>query len=644
MCNTTPDATSSYALGWRFDADEDVECCASSSSEWSICSNISSSSGSGYAPRDMTHLAKSKTLESIGDVLSFTAADVCFEWYHRVCSSSEAGSDFKDHARFGREGFAAYCRAEEGCGPMPQRLPDGRFVIARFWGITWTQIEDLYECCRADARWDARDSASDLVRKFVTPKTADSQMGLALTLNQKCPLEVTLMVSHAWAENAETFLKDLLQHMAPHEVAFVCFLSNYQGTPEEIDAQLGNNIYESPFTTVINNASCTRLLVVPNEELRENGQGLYSRLWCDWEIKVAADAGLPIHIVPKKDSVDYLLGCGKCSSRDARCGDHLHSMNKDERMIRKAIETMPVQTTRANAVGVFVVSLCAALGPAIAYGKWQTPLSWAFGFFIGGGVGFFFLACILSHARAALAHCRQRDGYTCLDRVIKGAAKGAYAYRRFRPREDLPSIVLLSLVCGASDAAWRALMFEQWDKAWWCDTLKVTALFAGWLEGYGVSILLWIVLNINKVGPWTGVFFIRPKSRFMWSGVVACLTILGGLVGNCIIVAEKRRLTAIGRGALIGNLFGLGTISASHARWVNLFGLLLTISLMLLTFIINGWMWRSTAMLSAGMCVLQHSPDWRICARVGLIWVAAISMVLLQILGLQFPILAREVM
>ncbi|CAJ1459235.1 unnamed protein product [Effrenium voratum] len=103
---------------------------------------------------------------------------------------------------------------------------------------------------------------------------------------------------------------------------------------------------------------------VPNEQLRANGQGLYSRLWCIWEIKVAADEGLPIKIVHERRTEEHLLG-KSTSSRSARCGNPSEPMNKDEKLIRDAIANMPPESARSSAFSFFIICFCISYGAAL---------------------------------------------------------------------------------------------------------------------------------------------------------------------------------------------------------------------------------------------------------------------------------------
>jgi len=223
----------------------------------------------------------------------------------------------------------------------PQRLPDGTPIPAFRWGITKAQLAELHAKCRADGKWDDGDSIADFVVKFVKPVTDGTGMGMALFTNQDDPKLVDLMVSHAWQENAGRFFEDLQQHMKEDEVAFVCALALWQHGYEEIKAQLGPSLVGGPFSSVIASVKKQkgRMLVVANEELKENGQGLYSRMWCVWEVFFARNLSMPVEFT-HRNSLEHLFGAGgaAASAKTARCGNPAMLMNDDEKRIREAIE------------------------------------------------------------------------------------------------------------------------------------------------------------------------------------------------------------------------------------------------------------------------------------------------------------------
>merc|ERR1712113_197072 len=131
----------------------------------------------------------------------------------------------------------------------------------------------------------------------------------SMLLNKDAPKEINVMISHAWSENASRFLEDLIRHMRDEEVAFICAFALYQESGPDIQAQLGDELAMGPFAAVIKKLSETggRMLVVPNEELRTNGQGLYSRMWCVWEVFVAKTMRVKIEITDRSSS-EHLFG------------------------------------------------------------------------------------------------------------------------------------------------------------------------------------------------------------------------------------------------------------------------------------------------------------------------------------------------
>lgn len=226
----------------------------------------------------------------------------------------------------------------------PQVIPSGQEVHAPHWGITRAQLADLLADCTSSPQWDAQDNVRTFVQKFVEPRTAGTWMGLSLVLNCNAPKAVNLMVSHSWEENAQAFFADVIREMHDHEVAFICFLAIYQGGGRAIEEQLGDMVVQGPFVQVIKEVfrQNGRMLVVPNETLRANGQGLYSRMWCDFEIYTALQLGCCVKFA-QGTMLEHLFGSdGVVASQHARCGNPAMPMNSDERMIRNEIETMTV--------------------------------------------------------------------------------------------------------------------------------------------------------------------------------------------------------------------------------------------------------------------------------------------------------------
>jgi len=499
-------------------------------------------------------------------------------------------------------GRVAAQKAKDG-GPKPQRLPGGTWVTAKFWGITKGQLQDFFNECREDPRWNDADSVATFVPKFVKPRTDGTGMGLALLLNQKKPARVNLMISHAWQENAKCFFEDVLKHILDFEMPYICFLSNYQGTREEIDAQLGKDLSRSPFTDVLSSFHCHRLLVVPNEELRENGEGLYSRLWCDWEIKVAADMGLPIHITDRHD-LSYLLGSKSQSSKNARCGDPRLPPNEDELLIRQAIKTKPVENGKFQSLGVFVFSICVAYGPRVAvqcfgpkYGTWMA------GYPGGIAVGMIFIFGVLRPARKWFYNLRDQDGYRKLDSIIKAAANREYYHRRFRPSFDIPLMAAVSVTGGLLNLL---IKFKDHHKV--DPDCKDEYIFFAILSGLYEGIVIWPVLHFNSIGPWTGVFVLELKRRILIGVYLTCMCI-----GSSVLFEHVLLKHGDGLGTLWGLLTGLGSISLAYQKWKHAAGMALVLGYMVgcyfLMKYIDCWLlWRDTILVALGALGLQMVP------------------------------------
>eukprot|EP00443_Scrippsiella_acuminata_P069874 CAMPEP_0115441108 /NCGR_PEP_ID=MMETSP0271-20121206/36653_1 /TAXON_ID=71861 /ORGANISM="Scrippsiella trochoidea, Strain CCMP3099" /LENGTH=724 /DNA_ID=CAMNT_0002866883 /DNA_START=117 /DNA_END=2292 /DNA_ORIENTATION=- len=146
----------------------------------------------------------------------------------------------------------------EGSAARPQVLrgEDGQCqeVWPPHWGITLAQCREFFAECRADPRWRSTNSVYTLVEEYIKPRTAGSGMGLALMCNQASPLEVNLMVSHAWSENAEEFIKALELSVSKNDVLFICAFSLYQCQDHvgpTIAEQLGAGAADSPFRRVL---------------------------------------------------------------------------------------------------------------------------------------------------------------------------------------------------------------------------------------------------------------------------------------------------------------------------------------------------------------------------------------------------------
>ncbi|CAE7524118.1 luxQ [Symbiodinium natans] len=526
-----------------------------------------------------------------------------------------------DRRQMAAEGLRAFRASEKG-GPRPQRLPDRTWVTAKYWGIRQDQIEELFDLCQMEPDWYDECSVHDFVNTFVKPATRGTEMGYALMLNQEEPQQVTIMISHAWVENTRDFFQDVLSNTWAMEVAFICFLSNFQGTPEQINAQLGNNIMKSPFTEVISSSTCQRMLVVPNEALRESGQGLYSRLWCIWEIKVAADAGLPIMIVPRKSDEEYLLGTSTMSSKNARCGNPELPMNKDERLIRAAIDNLPPQSARSRAVGFFLVCFSVSYGACIGASLMKDYSGLLAG--VGGGlcVGMFFMACIAQGVRKCVWKLRDRDGYHILDKVIRGSAMGAYAWRRISVDRDVLPLVVTCLLFAAVFMFWRYALSHN--------PLHIPVAAT---EGMGVALLLFFMFQVNLLGMLHGNFFIFRRTQLLATTVLFSCATAGSIIGW---KSTGECDGMIGLGANLGFLSGVLIISTVTQHWVHALANMLMIGIMLLARYLSPILWREYFLILCGSIGLLVLPDWRHWQRGLMLLIALSSLLGLEMIYLLF--------
>ncbi|CAJ1382753.1 unnamed protein product, partial [Effrenium voratum] len=127
-------------------------------------------------------------------------------------------------------------------------------VWPEHWGMTMQQIRELMDDCKEDADWHQDNSVRDMVKKHILPRTAGDGVGYALKINHAMPLEVEVLVSHSWNENAEEFVETLERTVYPNEVLFVCAFAIYQNEDEagpSVMQQIGCSMKNSPFERVL---------------------------------------------------------------------------------------------------------------------------------------------------------------------------------------------------------------------------------------------------------------------------------------------------------------------------------------------------------------------------------------------------------
>lgn len=143
--------------------------------------------------------------------------------------------------------------------PMPQKIDRNGVWIdiwPEHWGMTMRQIRKLMDECKDDPDWHQNNSVRDMVKHHILPRTAGTGLGYALKVNHESPLEVAVLVSHSWNENAEEFVETLERTVGADEILFVCAFAIYQnedGAGPTVSQQIGASMNCSPFGRVLEN-------------------------------------------------------------------------------------------------------------------------------------------------------------------------------------------------------------------------------------------------------------------------------------------------------------------------------------------------------------------------------------------------------
>jgi hypothetical protein len=243
-----------------------------------------------------------------------------------------------------------HCSASNRASKTGKQLTSSGFgVPPTHWGINKPQIRKFLEWCRQQPAWRDAMTAREMVEQIMKPEYNRRGLSVALGYNEQKPLPIKHLVSHSWDENVLQFLIDVLTiDCADDEALFICFLSLYQGDVEEIDAQVtqgSEDISQGCFSRILHYVALQdgSLFVVPNENLKDNGDGLYSRLWCAWEIYNCIICGVPLHFhPPSKRTERYLFGSidiARFSAANGHCGPPLQWGGKDEIAIKAAIQS-----------------------------------------------------------------------------------------------------------------------------------------------------------------------------------------------------------------------------------------------------------------------------------------------------------------
>ncbi|CAB9514426.1 expressed unknown protein [Seminavis robusta] len=178
-------------------------------------------------------------------------------------------------------------------------LQDGKDPI--LWGISYQQLAQIAEhpkfrrgqSKRINGKWTGGGMTMyEVVEEIIKPATAGRGVGYALYLNRKRPLRANFMISHAWGEDYEHFLKALGQ-LGSQGPFWICATAIYQNDDIEsmtIEKQLGSKPQNGPFATVIRETS--RMIVVSTPQCE-----IYCRLWCVYEIFCAVAVNAAIELL-----------------------------------------------------------------------------------------------------------------------------------------------------------------------------------------------------------------------------------------------------------------------------------------------------------------------------------------------------------
>lgn len=219
------------------------------------------------------------------------------------------------------------------------------------WGIT---IEQLIAVKDLDG-YNESMLMYEVVEKLIKPQTKGKGIGYSLLLNSENPLRAKLMVSHAWGERYDHFVRAIKDSNAKGPF-WVCAMAIYQNEDipsVTISKQLGPSIENGPFATVLKQADGMIAVFTPSVDI-------YLRMWCVFEIFIAVKLQVPVRFAAlsyqfrsgMENMYDAIFehGRNKTSSNDARCGNPKLKMNSDEKQIRQLINAYPGKFHTIDAV------------------------------------------------------------------------------------------------------------------------------------------------------------------------------------------------------------------------------------------------------------------------------------------------------
>jgi len=221
------------------------------------------------------------------------------------------------------------------------------------------------------------------------------------------------------------------------------------------------------------------------------------------------------------------------------------------------------------------------------------------GYVLGLNVGLILWFSVSRPARHLWHRYRNKDGYQVLDSIILQAAMRSYEYRRFRPRYDLLVLAFTCVPVCIATLIYHSLQETQLDHL----ALQV-------MDGVGFAVMLFPVLSINAMGPWTGVFLLRRWVRRCWGFAMLLFMLIGVSVGHKVLVMDGHM-----QGALWGLLAGLSALSATHQKWYHVaalgFVFIIMIGVYLLMLYKGCWLLSQDSFVAVmGVGSLRVAPGW----------------------------------
>merc|ERR1740124_1618513 len=180
--------------------------------------------------------------------------------------------------------------------------------------------------------------------------TAGTGMGDSLLINKDNPLEVKVMVSHAWDEPIKDFV-EAIESSGETGPFWICAMAIHQNSETDDDyisteitiaQQLGPDPETGPFATVLKSVDVMIAVVTYVCDIN-------TRLWCVYEMHIAVCQGVPVKLCAyiSEEDLDYgrvykdtCVASAEISvdSSAARCGIAGQPQSSDEIMIREVID------------------------------------------------------------------------------------------------------------------------------------------------------------------------------------------------------------------------------------------------------------------------------------------------------------------